>query len=112
MLKHTSRVLSQPSHLSQSYLARTPPILQDDGTTLFYIDKIPKYRKRGSRYQLVASNTGAPLHEAEWQPTRDFLDDDGTITKALHEYLIYLIEHNLFPHLHNIVVDNKGGRRH
>lgn len=28
-----------------------------------------------------------PAHEAEWQPTKDFVDSDGTNTMALAEYL-------------------------
>lgn len=27
------------------------------------------------------------MHEATWQPTADFIDRDGTVTKALLEYV-------------------------
>lgn len=26
-------------------------------------------------------------HDAEWQPTRDFVDEDGTLTAAFKEYI-------------------------
>jgi len=39
---------------------------------------------------------GTPTHEAEWQPTRDFIDKDGTLTTA---FLEYIKEKNLLPHL-------------
>lgn len=106
-VEHTSRVFAQPKELSQETSPRPAPILDQDGNKLIYIEKILAHRKRGNGYQWLAAKTGAPLHEAEWQPTRDFLDEDGTITKALHHYLC---EHNLLPHLHHIVVvDNQEG---
>lgn len=105
-VEHTSIVLDQPPHLSQPRPVRPAPLPQDDGSTLIYVDKILSNRKRGAGYQWLAAKTGAPLHEAEWQPTRDFLDADGTITKALHDYIV---QHNLLPHFHNIVADDNGG---
>lgn len=108
-VEHTSPLLSQPSHLSQPRPARPALIPQQDGTTLIHNDKILAHRKRGTGYHSFASKTGAPLHEAEWHPTRDFLDPDGTITKALHDYIV---QHNLLPHLQNIVMDDNGGKSH
>jgi hypothetical protein len=38
---------------------------------------------------------GDPIHDSEWQPARDFVDPDGTMTKALQQYAQ---DHNLdFP---------------
>jgi hypothetical protein len=38
---------------------------------------------------------GDPIHDAEWQPARDFIDPDGTMTQALQQYVQ---DHNLdFP---------------
>lgn len=30
---------------------------------------------------------GTPRHEAVWQPTRDFVDRDGTLTQPFYEYI-------------------------
>lgn len=84
---------------------RPAPLTQADGTTLIYVDKIFQHCKRGVSYQWLAVKADAQLHEAEWQPTKDFVDADGSITEAFHEYIV---QHNLLPHLHNIVVvDNE-----
>lgn len=106
-LGHISRVFHQPTDISQPSLPRPPPISQQDGTSLIYIDKILKHRKRGQVYQWLAAKTGAPLYKAEWQPTKDFLENDGTLTEALHDYIC---KHNLLPHLHNIVADDNEVR--
>lgn len=99
----------KPEHIGKPTVPLPAPIKDECGTTLVFIDKILQHRKSGSGYQWLAAKTGAPLHEAEWQPTRDFIDDDGTMTKAFHDYVKH---HILFPHLHHIVVDNNSGRRH
>jgi hypothetical protein len=31
--------------------------------------------------------TGDPIHDAEWQPARDVIDPDGTMTEALMKYV-------------------------
>lgn len=64
---------------------------------------VPNYymRKRGAGYQWLAAKTGASLHEADWQPTRDFVDPDGTINEAFRRYIC---AHKRLPHLHHIVV--------
>ena len=30
---------------------------------------------------------GDPTHDAEWQPTRDFVDPDGTMNEKFYEYI-------------------------
>lgn len=107
-VEHTSKVMTQPEHISQPSALRPAPLHDEFGTTLVFIDKILQHRKRGSGYQWLAAKTGAALHEAEWQPTRDFIDEDGTMTQAFYDYIT---KHNLLPHLHNIVVDDNFGRR-
>lgn len=107
-VEHTARVQHQPSNISQETPPRPAPIPQDDGTSLIEVDRILHHRKRGKGYQWLAAYTGAPLHEARWQPTSDFLDPDGTITKAFHDYIT---QNGLLPHLHNIAVVGNGKRK-
>ena len=40
---------------------------------------------------------GAPLHDAEWQPTTDFVDTDGTVTQVWQEYIR---QNNILPQYH------------
>lgn len=106
-VEHTARVSYQPPDIRQDIIERPESIPQPDGSSLIYVDKILSHRKRGKGYQWLTSYTGAPLHEAEWKPTNDFLDSDGTMTKAFHNYIV---QNNLLPHLHNIVMNDTRGR--
>lgn len=44
-------------------------------------ESILKHRKRGSGYQFLTLVKRMPNHEAEWQPTRDFVNRGDTITE-------------------------------
>lgn len=48
-------------------------------------------------YQWLALMENSATHDAQWQPTRDFVDSDGTLTKAFHTYIV---QNNPLPHLH------------
>lgn len=93
---HTRPFLEQPSHISQPITPRPDPVPDDDGALLFKVDKILSHRRRGRGYQFLTLLEGAPRHEAEWQPTRDFVDRDGTLTAAFHNYVR---THGLLTHL-------------
>ncbi len=54
--------------------------------------KILKYRKRGRGYQFLKLTKEVPTHDIEWQPSRDFIDTDGTINE---EFLNY-VQKNIF----------------
>jgi hypothetical protein len=41
----------------------------------------------GRGYQFLTLMKGDPIHDAEWQPARDFIDPDGTMTEALMKYV-------------------------
>ena len=55
---------------------------------------------------------GSPTHDAEWQPTRDFVDRDRTINEKLSNYIG---SHCILQELWNeqdtevFVDENKGG---
>lgn len=103
--EHTTRVFYQPSDISKPATQRPAPIPRPDGSCLIYVDWILRHRKLGKGFQWLTAKTGTPLHEADWQPTRDFVDSDGTINENFHRYIC---AHNLLPHLHQIVVvDNR-----
>lgn len=44
------------------------------------------HRRRGQCLHWLPIMQGAPRHDAVWQPTRDFIGSDGTITEKLLEY--------------------------
>lgn len=71
---------------------------QADESALGVFDHILGHHCPGASYQWLAAIRDAPLHEAQWQPRRDFIDNDGTITAA---FLSYVKDDNLLPHLYN-----------
>lgn len=96
-VSHTTPHRSQPTSLSQPVTPRPDPVPDISGDLLFQVERILAHRKRGRGYQWLTLMTGSPQHEAEWQPTRDFVDADGTLTGAFRDYIV---EHGLLPHLH------------
>lgn len=86
-VEHTSRLYNQHFDTSDPKPPRPTPIPQVDGSSLIYIDRILHHRKRDAVYQWLDVKRGAPLHETEWQPTRDFDDKDGTITEAFRNFI-------------------------
>ena len=73
------------------------PTIDEQGHANFEVEEILAHRKKGKGYQWLSLMKGDPRHDAEWQPTRDFIDDDGTITAKFHTYIV---KHGLLPHLH------------
>jgi hypothetical protein len=58
------------------------------GDTLEYeVDRILRHRRYRKQIQFLTKWKGLPDHETSWEPYASFMDDDGTITEALQEYL-------------------------
>lgn len=93
---HTTPLISQPSSLSQLVTTRPTPAPDDNGHPFFEVSEIVKHRKRGRGFQFLTLLQGAPRHEAVWQPTRDFVDRDGTLTNKFYDYIK---RHDLLPGL-------------
>ena len=96
-VERTRPVETQPDDIAPNVIERPVPVPDSQGNLLFQVESIQAHRKRGCCYQWLTLMKGAPQHEAEWQPTKDFIDRDGTITKAFHDYIV---KHNLLQHLH------------
>lgn len=93
----TKPAVDKPEHLNQVTEARPRPLqIDDDGNQLFVVERILAHRKKGRGYQWLTLMKGTPTHDAQWQPTKDFIDNDGTMTKA---FLDYISAHNLLPEL-------------
>lgn len=96
-VSHTIPQKTQPPDISPAVTVRPEPTPDESGTLLFEVERILSHRKRGRGYQWLTLLKGAPEHEAEWQPTRDFVDGDGTLTEAFRTYIVH---HGLLKHLH------------
>ena len=93
---HTRPFIEQPADISQPITLRPEPVPDSDGSPLFKVDEILHHRNRGRGYQFLTLLEGAPRHEACWQPTRDFVDNDGTLTEVFFEYIK---KHNILSQL-------------
>ena len=100
---HTVPYKEQPLNIAPSITPRPKPVPDNDGSLLYVVDTILSHRKRGRGLQFLTLMKGAPSHEAQWQPTRNFVDKDGTMTKAFYEYIT---KHNLLPHLRKACRDD------
>lgn len=73
------------------------PFPEDNCDFVVEVSEIMGHKKRGRRFQVLTLYVNSPAHEAEWKPLCDFVDKDGTITTALHQYIIL---HDLLPGPH------------
>ena len=99
---NTTPFYDQPRDVSQPVLLRPDPVPDAEGNLQFHVRCILKHRKRCRRYQFLTLLEGTPQHEAEWQPTRDFVDEHGTLTEA---FLDYIREQGILPHLWQSSID-------
>ena len=100
---HTTPFVGQPSDIAKPVPERPARVKTIHGEEQV-VDKILKHRTRGRGYQFLTLMKGAPSHDSEWQPTRDFVDEDGTVTDVWKRYIRETI------YFHNIIDEdvNKG----
>eukprot|EP00171_Calliarthron_tuberculosum_P023944 IDg23944t1 len=86
-VEHTNPYYEHPSDIGCLRSKRIEPIIGAEDELEFTVDKIISHRKIRNRYQWLTLMKGEERHEATWQPTADFIDSDGTITKAFLDYI-------------------------
>lgn len=94
---HTNFHKTQPTEIGQLASLRPDPIPDSADEDQFELHRILSHRKRGRGYQCLTLLKGSPEHEAELQPTPDFVDTDRTVTQAFKDYIV---EHGLLQNLH------------
>ena len=83
---HTVPFYSQPIKLAAEVSTELEPIPTNTGEE-YIVEAILKHRKRGNGFQFLARMKGEPTQDAEWQPTKDFVDPDGSMNEKLYEYI-------------------------
>ena len=83
---HTVPYYEQPKDIGIEIPRRPDPVPAPEGEE-YVVDNILKHRRRGKGFQFLTLMKGSPTHDAEWQPTRDFVDKDGTINDKFLEYI-------------------------
>ena len=76
---HRTPFTEQPRDIAKPIPERPVPVPTVYGDE-HVVEKILKHRKRGRGYQFLTLMKGVPTHDAVWQPTRDFVDSDETVT--------------------------------
>ncbi len=85
-ISNTTPSHDQPADIGIKFkevLAPVPTEYSDE----FLVETILGHRKRGRGCQFLSLMKGALEYDAEWQLGRDFMDPDGTLTRALAEYI-------------------------
>lgn len=78
-VSHTVPFNEGPTDIAEEVLVRPEPIPNVDGDPQI-VQNILSHRIRGTGYQFSVIMKGAPHHDAAREPTRDFMDSDGTET--------------------------------
>ena len=94
---HMTNYRTQPGAISQPIHTRPDPVPSASGEMVFVVDRILAHRRRGRGLQWLTLMKGVPQHGAQWQPMRDFVDANGTVTAAFHDYIV---QNDLLQHFH------------
>ena len=103
-VEHTARVHQQPVDLQAIDAPPTQTLQLVDQNPEFVVKAVLGHRRKGRGYQWLTLMEGDSEEDAEWQPTSDFIDSDGTVTEKLLEYVK---NHNLsIPRITVVADDN------
>ena len=83
---HTVPHYEQPNEIAVETPVKPDPVPTNTGEE-YEVEAILRHRKKGSGFQFLTLMKGDPTHDAEWQPTRDFVDRDGTMNEKFYEYI-------------------------
>lgn len=96
-VEHTKEFIEQPAEISGERPKVAELHLDNNGEQVINIVTILAHKVKRHQYYFLVLPRNAPTHHAAWQPLRDFVDNDGTITEALH---IYIVDHQILQNLH------------
>lgn len=81
-VENTTTSSRKPSDIAAPSDPREIPLVTDTGETVFDIEEVLAYRKRGRGYQFLPLPQRVASQDTEWQPKFYFVDEDGTVTAA------------------------------
>lgn len=87
-VKHTTRVEYQPAKISQEHPIPSHPFTNKNGELVQEESKILSHKTKGKNFHFSTLYKEALQHRAERKPLNDLVDEDGTISKALHGYMV------------------------
>lgn len=96
-VEHTKPHVTQPPDISTERTPKAQLHFDEHGDQVIEIGAILGHKRKSNTFYFLALPANSPTHDASWQPLKDFVDDDGTITAALH---CYIVRNGILPHLH------------
>lgn len=96
-VEHTKPYIPADSIIGNQSELKLTPVLGEGDEQEYEVERILAHRSRGKGLQFLTLLKNSPRHEAEWQPSRDFIDSDGTLTNKFRDYIV---ENSLLPHLY------------
>lgn len=106
---HTVPYHEQSKDLTAETTVQVDPVPTETGQE-YLVEAILKHRKKGNGFQFLTLMQGDPNYDAEWQPTKDFVDSDGTMNETFYECIKKNgILQNLWFNQHNNVVGTTTG---
>lgn len=85
-VSHTCPYVEQPPDIANPTESAPPLVMGEQGPEKF-VERILQHRKQGRHWQFLVKWLREPNHEATWEPYKNFVDQNGTITAALEEYI-------------------------
>lgn len=95
-VSHTVPFVEQPRDIALPIPPKPAPVPAIEGDE-HVVGRILAHRKRGRGFQFLTQMKGDPSHDVTWQPTKDFIDKDGTVTETWKEYIV---RHNILQQYH------------
>lgn len=87
-VENIQKFIEQPIAITGQWPQVAELHFNDHGDQFIDIGAILDHNKRRNIYYFLALARNAPTHGADWKPMKAFADDDETITKALHSYIV------------------------
>lgn len=94
-VEHSTPFIEAEVDLGPHLPSEPPPVITEE-IEEYVVSEIFSHRKKGKGYEFLTLLKGTPRHEAEWQPTCDFMDEEGTLTEAFH---VYITQYGILSHL-------------
>lgn len=89
--------MCQPDDIANPDTAPCRPSLKDKGEYFIEVSRFSAHRLRDRGFQFLTLYKNASKYEAISKPMRDFLNSDGIVTHALHNYIR---PNGILKHLH------------
>ena len=83
---YTLPYFEQPDEIAVE-APNVPNLVPTDEGEEYVVEAILKHHKKGKGFQLLTLMKGDSTHDAEWQPARNFVDQNGAMNEVFYEII-------------------------